>query len=452
MFIKSQTLVSLLLFFLICLFNPSNSWGETKHKVVLLEINSSINPAIQDYMQRGIRYAIAENAPFVILQMDTPGGLDKSMRDIIKAILSSSIPIVAYVAPEGARAASAGTYILYACHIAAMAPATNIGAATPISIGGEMSFPGMPTKEPGKHESGKTPLEKKIVEDAVAHIQGLAQLRGHNGQWAEMAVREGISINAQEALELHVIDIIAKDIPDLLKQLNGRVVTIDGKERTLDTTHLQIENRPLDWRAKFLSIITDPTVAYLLLIIGFYGIFFELSSPGYVLPGIVGVISLVLALYAFQLLPVNYAGLALIVAGVGFIIAELFFTSYGVLGVGGIIAFVVGSILLLDIEGHPIPWGTILGVSAATVSFFLILLRLVLKVRKQRAVSDLESLVGQIAIAQYGFKTEGRVKVAGESWKAITARTVKRGQRVIIVKVEGLRLHVEPLKDEGEKK
>lgn len=448
---RLKTFLPLLLLSLICILYPIDSWGVAKQKVVLLEVNTSISPAAQDYIKRGIHYAIAQKSPFVILQIDTPGGLDKSMREIIKDILSSPIPIIGYVAPEGARAASAGTYILYACHIAAMADATNLGAATPISIGGGMPFPTTPAKEPGKGEEAKTPMEKKIIGDAVAYIQGLAKLRGHNGEWAEMAVREGVSIDSHEALKLNVIDIIAKDIPDLLKQLNGRVVTINGQSLTLDTTHVEVEHRELDWRAKFLSIITDPMVAYLLLIIGFYGIFFELSSPGYVLPGIVGVIAIILALYAFQLLPVNYAGLALLVAGLGFIIAELYFTSYGILGIGGVIAFIVGSVLLLDIEGYPIPWGIILGMSAATVSFFLIILRLVLRVRKQNVVSGLEALVGQIAIAQHDFTGEGRVKVGGESWKAVTVVAVKSGQHVKIVKVKGLEVYVEPLNGEENK-
>jgi membrane-bound serine protease (ClpP class) len=451
MAIKHRLLLSLLLLLLFCVLHPIASWGTTKQKAVLLEINTSINPATQDYIQRGIRYAVGQKSPFVILQMDTPGGLDKSMREIIKDILSSRIPIIAYVAPEGARAASAGTYILYACHIAAMAHATNLGAATPISIGGGFPFPGTPPKEPGKGEEAKTPMEKKVIGDAVAYIEGLAKLRGHNEEWAEKAVREGVSIDSQEALKLHVIDFIAKDIPDLLKQLNGRVVTIQGRNILLDTAHVEVEKRELDWRARFLSIITDPTVAYLLLIIGFYGIFFELANPGYVLPGIVGFIAIILALYAFQLLPISYAGLALVIVGIGFILSELYFTSYGILGIGGIVAFVVGSVLLLDIEGHAIPWGIILGMSTVTVIFFLILLRLVLKVRRQNVVSGLEALVGQIAIVQLDFKGEGRVKVGGELWKANSAVSVKRGQRVKIVSVKGLELYVEALKDEGEK-
>jgi membrane-bound serine protease (ClpP class) len=418
-------------------------------KVVLLEVNSSINPSTQDYISRGINYAATHHAQFVILKIDTPGGLDKSMREIIKDILASNIPVVGYVAPEGARAASAGTYILYACNIAAMAHATNLGAATPISIGGGFPIPGMEPKEPGKPEP-QTPLEKKIVGDAVAHIQGLAKLRGHNAEWAERAVRDGVSIDSTEALKLHVIDIIAKDIPDLLRQLDGRVVMINNQQVMLQTAHVQIETREPDWRAKFLGIITDPTVAYLLLILGFYGIFFELASPGYVMPGVIGVIAILLALYAFQLLPISFVGLALVAAGISFLIAELFFTSYGVLGIGGVIAFVVGSVMLLDIEGYQIPWGIILGMSAVTVSFFLIVLRLVLRARKQHVVSGLEALLGQIAKAQFDFKGEGRVKIGGESWIAHSTVALKRGQPVKIIKVKDLEVFVEPVSDKGE--
>jgi membrane-bound serine protease (ClpP class) len=444
---KAFRFISLLIF----LLSMGNACAITGEKVVLLEINSSINPATQDYIQRGIHYAVTNKAPFVILQMDTPGGLDKSMREIVKDILASPIPIIGYVAPEGARAASAGTYILYACNVAAMSHATNLGAATPVSIGGGFPIPGMDPKEPQKEkELLKTPMEKKIIGDAVAYIQGLAKLRGHNAEWAEKAVREGVSIDSEEALKLHVIDIIAKDIPDLLRQLNGRVVTINDKSVMLETANVQIEKRPLDWRSKFLAIITDPTVAYLLLIIGFYGLFFELANPGYALPGIVGVIAMLLALYALHMLPISYAGLVLLMVGIAFIISEFFVSSYGILGIGGIIAFVVGSVFLLDIEGYTIPWGIILGMTAVTVSFFLIILRLVLRARRQNVVSGLEVLIGTVATVQFDFKGEGRVKVGGESWKANSSVPLKRGQHVKIVQVKNLEVFVEPMTDKGE--
>ncbi len=329
-----------------------------------LEINGAIGPATALYVQRGLAAAQQRGSPFVILQIDTPGGLLTSMREIISGILASPVPVVAYVAPPGARAASAGTYILYACHFAAMAPATNLGAATPVSIGG--ADPAPPAANPAKPEQdGKAaqaaestpPMsaeERKILNDSIAYIRGLAQLRGRNADWAEQAVRGAASLPAGQALQQHVVDFIAPDMASLLTQLNGRETHIGDRTVRLDTSGVRVEWMHPDWRIRLLGIITNPEIAYGLLLIGIWGLLFEGYHPGGVLPGVVGVVSLLVALFAFQLLPTNFAGLALLFVGAGMIAAEFFFPTYGSLGVGGLIAFIVGSLILFSRGlGHP---------------------------------------------------------------------------------------------------
>ncbi|HZF25007.1 MAG TPA: nodulation protein NfeD, partial [Steroidobacteraceae bacterium] len=328
---------------------------------LLLKIDGPIGPAISHYFSQGLKKAQQSGSSLVILQMDTPGGLDTAMRDIIKDILASPIPVVTFVAPSGARAASAGTYILYASHVAAMAPATNLGSATPVQIGGEgPSEPGTDEKPPAadkpdsRDEKGKegakdeedhrvTPgsaMERKVINDAVGYLRGLAQLRGRNVEWAERAVREGANLPASEALDNKVIDLIAKDIPDLLRQLDGRKLRLGASEITLATKALTIEKFEPDWRTELLAVITNPTIAYGLLLIGIYGLLFEGYNPGAVLPGVAGAICLLLALFAFQVLPVNFAGLALIVLGALLVVTEAFVPSFGALGIGGLIAFI----------------------------------------------------------------------------------------------------------------
>ncbi len=421
----------------------------------LVELDGPIGPAMSRHIERALADADNRHSSVVILQMDTPGGLDTAMRDIIKAILASPVPVVGYVAPGGARAASAGTYILYACHVAAMAPATNLGAATPISIGGEQpgAAPAAPadnSKEDKKAAPSvaqpATAGERKAVNDAVAYIRALAQMRGRNADWAESAVRGGASLSANDALQQHVIDLIAKDVPDLLKQLNGRKVQAAGRELVLDTKDLAVERIVPDWRTRVLLALTHPTIAYGLLLIGIYGLLLEGYNPGAVLPGVVGALSLLLGLYALQLLAVNFAGLALMALGVGLIIAEFFMPAFGSLGVGGLAAFVIGSIMLFDYQasGSEVALPVIAGIAISGALVIAVIAWLAARARSRPVTTGAEAMIGAVVEVTSDCRDQCVVRYGGELWNARTSIPLRAGQQARIVKVAGLTLWIEP--------
>lgn len=433
----------------LCCLTPGLTTAEDSRAIVL-EIEGAISPAVSDYLRRGMAKAAFGKAALIILRMDTPGGLDRSMRDIIQAILASPIPVVGYVAPEGARAASAGTYILYASHVAAMSPATNLGAATPISIGG---LPGStkPSQE-GKNKDKEEPatddastLKRKAVNDASAYIKSLAERHGRNADWAVQAVRQAVSLSSEEALKLKVIDIIARDIDDLLGQLDGRQVKLESGAWTIMTKDMTVTRVPPSWRYQLLSVISDPNVAYFLLLLGFYGLIYELASPGAFLPGVAGAISLLLAFYAFQILPINYSGVALIILGLAFLISEVFIPSFGSLGIGGIAALAVGSLILIDDESLRISLTTIIGTTAISAILILLLMGRVLSIRKKKVRTGEEALIGMIGEACTDFTGEGRIWLLGESWQARSSGSVGKGEKVRVTSRIGLQLTVESL-------
>lgn len=450
-FSLSGSLIWLMFFLIVGVCSVSHA-GEPE-KALLVSIKGPIGPAVSDYFERGLKKATTANAELLILQMDTPGGFDHSMRHIIKNILSSSIPVVSYVAPGGSRAASAGTYILYASHVAAMAPTTNLGAATPVRVGGLPGMPEKPDSDDKKEKSsekGGTPdaLEKKMVNDAVAYIKTLATRYGRNAEWAEDAVREAVSLTSEEALQLGVIDMIAASLDELLQKLNGREVVMETGTITLATQGLTVEHFVPDWRTKLLSVITDPNIAYILMLLGVYGLIYELANPGFILPGIVGTICLLLALYTFQILPINYAGLALMVLGISFMIAEAFVPSFGALGIGGVIAFVVGSIILMDEEGMGISLALIGGTALTSVSFFLWVIGRMVSISRKKVVSGAEEFIGLVGEAMEDFTGEGRVWVHGESWRASAPEPVIKGQKIQVTAIDGLQLEVKPLQED----
>ncbi|TAM30951.1 MAG: nodulation protein NfeD [Paraburkholderia sp.] len=448
--------------------------------VVVMTVNGAIGPASADFIVRTLDRAAKEHAPLAILQLDTPGGLDTSMRQIIKAILASPVPVATFVAPSGARAASAGTYIEYASHFAAMAPGTNLGAASPVQFGiGGAGRPGgpagapaiAPTGAPTSAASGAQPgaapgdtestETRKVMHDAAAYIRGLAQLRGRNAAWAERAVREAVSLSDSEALAQHVIDLIAQNPADLARQLDGRTVTTSAGTVHVATAHVPLEYVEPDWRNRFLSIIADPNVALILLSLGVYGLFFEFANPGFVLPGVVGAICLLVGLFAMQLLPVNFAGLALVLMGLACLVAEAFLPTFGVLGFGGIVAFAIGSLMLIDTNapGYGIPLPLIAGLAFGGAAFVAAVSSVALRARRRPVVTGAEAIIGSVGeVLDDGLRTDhpagsagvasaatGWARVRGERWRVACDAPLAAGSRVRVTGRSGLMLTVVPL-------
>ena len=439
----------------------------TASEVWVVGLEGAIGPAYADYFIRALERGEEAGIDLLVLRLDTPGGLDKSMRDMIKVILASRVPVATYVAPNGSRAASAGTYIMYASHIAAMAPATNIGSSTPVSIGGEggspFPIPGAPDPggeegdgegteaeeaedgtesegAPGDVPQSGTAMERKVVNDAVSYIKGLAELRGRNVEWAEATVREASNLTASAALEMNVIDIVADDLSALLADIDGRTVNAAGMDVVIDTSDANVEFIEPDWRYELLGVITDPNVAYILLMIGIYGLILEFYNPGMGIGAVVGIICLLLGAFALQMLPINYAGLALLIVGIGLLAAEAFSPSFGVFGVGGVIAFVIGSIILMDTDlpGYQISYPIIAAFAAVSVGVALFAVAAALRARRARSATGKESMIGGRAEVIDDFEGEGRVRAFGEVWQARGEEPLEKGDRVEIVGVDGV--------------
>ncbi|MDP3852558.1 MAG: nodulation protein NfeD [Phenylobacterium sp.] len=418
-----------------------------------MHVDGVIGPATADYFARSLAKARNGGAAIVVLRLDTPGGLDTSMREMIREIIASPVPVVAYVAPGGARAASAGTYIVYASHVAAMAPGTNLGAATPVEIGGLPELTPQEKSPPEKTKDQAAPapptaskMEAKAINDAVAYIRGLAHLRGRNADWAERAVREAASLDARDALAAKVIDFMARDVADVLAQADGRVVTVGGAPVTLHTRGLAIEHIRPDWRHQALATIANPNVALILMMIGIYGLLFEFMNPGALYPGTIGVICLLTGLYALAVLPVNYAGLALILVGIGLMTAEAFAPSFGILGIGGAAAFLLGGMILIDTDapGFGLSLPLVAGLAAASLAFTLLVLRLALTSRARRIVSGREEMIGCPGVVQDWGDGAGFVFAHGERWRAVSAAPLRPGDRIRTVGIENLTLTVTP--------
>ena len=442
----------------------SAPFAQADGTAVELDMRGAIGVATAEFIISGIEEAENRDATLVIIRMDTPGGLVNSMRDIVTAILGSDVPVATYVSPAGARADSAGTYILLASHIAAMAPTTHLGAATPVSLGGgdigddkepdddsdadkDSDSESESESEEGEEEPASgSAMERKVMNDAIAYIRGLAEAHGRNADWAEKAVTEAATLTASEALEMNVIDLIAADNAELFRKINGRELEVNNRTITLDTEALVIERIEQSWRIKFLSTIASPEIVLILIMVGIYGLWFEGSNPGAVVPGVVGVICLLLAAYALQVLPVNYAGLALIIVGIALIVAEAFVPSFGALGLGGIAAFIFGAIMMFDsgIPGFGISITFVVSLAVVAGLLLLWLVSYLLKLHRRGAVSGRDSILGGTGSAMESFAGEGKVWLEGEAWAAVSKVPIEKDQEVVVTAIDGLTLEVKP--------
>jgi membrane-bound serine protease (ClpP class) len=428
--LRKYVFITILSFF--CLTIGVPSYSQEKAPVFVAEVDGIINPATAKFITESIDQAVKEGGQCLIIELDTPGGLMDSMRNIVKKMLASPIPIIVYVAPSGARAASAGVFITIAANIAAMAPGTHIGAAHPVTL--------------GEGKESKT-MSEKILNDTVSYIKTIAKTRGKNVEWAEQAVRKSVSITDEEALRLHVIDLISPDLQDLLTKLDGRVVKFDGVTRTLMTKGVQLRSIKMSWRDKLLDIISNPTIAYILLMLGIYGIFFELSSPGAILPGVVGGIFLILAFYALQMLPVNFAGLALILFAIILFIAEIKVVSHGLLAVGGVISLFLGSMMLFGspTEYMRVSLSVIIPAVLVSAGFFIFAVTKAIRARLTKPTTGMEGLIGEIGKASTPIAPEGKISVHGEFWNVVSDEKIEAGEKVQVIGVMNLKLKVKKI-------
>jgi membrane-bound serine protease (ClpP class) len=426
---KRFVFLAVVLFSVFFYLNSSLSVENKKSEVLVITVNGVINPVASEYIGKSIKKASEMNAEAMIIELDTPGGLDTSMRSIVKDIIGSNVPVVVYVSPSGARAASAGVFITMAAHIAAMSPGTNIGAAHPVAVGEKMD----------------KVMAEKATNDAAAYIKSIAETRGRNVKWAEDAVRKSVSVTETEALKNNIIDLIAKDINTLLSEIDGRAVKTAYGDKTLKTANAKIIRHEMGFRHKILNLISDPNVAYILMMLGFYGLFFELTNPGAIFPGVIGGICLVLAFYSFQTLPINYAGLLLIIIGLILLILEVKVTSYGMLTIGGIVSIVLGSLMLFE---SPLPFlklslSVIIPAAIVTALFFVLTFRLAYSAHKRKPVTGAEGLVGLEGMAKTDITPGGgMVVVHGEYWSAYSDDVIQKDERIIVEDVKGLRVKV----------
>lgn len=439
--------------------DSASSGAPGRGQVWVVELDGALGPASGDLIIRSIRDATEAGARALVIRMDTPGGLDKSMRDLVKAILAADVPVITYVAPDGARAASAGTYIAYASHIAAMAPATNIGSSTPVSIapGPGPGSPGAPFPDAGDGSGDESDgdaertapqsmdaMTRKVINDAVSYLQSLAELRGRNVEWAEETVRYGANLRASEALEQNVIDVVAPSLRALLEDIDGTSVTLNNRTVTLEVAEAGVRMVETDWQHDLLTIITDPTIAYGLLIFGIYGLILEFYNPGMVFPSVIGIVCLLLGAYGLQMLPINYAGLALILVGIGLMVAEVFTPTFGIMGLAGLVSFVIGSVILMDTEapGYQVPFLVIGAFAAATAGLSMLTIGAAVQARRRRVTTGEEGMIGATAEALEDFTESGPVWVFSERWTARTDSPVRKGDKLKVTAIDGLTLNV----------